>query len=263
MERIKNWIKKRVKEETFLWNILVRLNRVLYILQPKEKRVKKKISNYLKNLEPEQELKVIFGSHWFDTQEWLVFNEEEQNIKEPLAFSNESVDVIYTEHVIEHVIEHVDFPDAVTFMQESKRILKRGGAFRVVCPMIENVISSDFKDKYGKIFVQNFIETWSDEDQLLKELKLSGISEFPETFFLNGIFTKYGHKFIWSAELMVKVLKVIGFHDVAINKIGEGVNLEYCLERRRRGLYLGHDWKEDRSANIIYDPESLVVEAIK
>ncbi len=158
---------------------------------------------------------------------------------------------------------HVDFLDAVTFMRESNRILKRGGVFRVVCPMIESVITSDFKDKHGKIFVQNFIETWSDENQLLKELKLSGVFESPETFFLNGIFTKHGHKFIWSAELMVKVLKVIGFHEAAIRKIGEGINQEYCIERRRRGLYLGHSWREDRSAIIIYDPESLVVEAIK
>jgi SAM-dependent methyltransferase len=259
MYKIKNWAKKRVKEGTFLWNILTDINRALYLLQPKEKRVRKKINNYLKDLQPNQKLKIIFGGHWCDAQEWLVFNEEEQNIKEPIIFSNESVDVIYTEHVI----EHVSFLDAVTFMQESKRILKGGGVFRVVCPMVERVTASDFNDKNGKIFVQNFIETWSDEDQLLKELKLSGISESPETFFLNGIFTKFGHKFIWSAELMVKVLKAIGFHDVAMKKIGEEIDQEYCLERMRRGLYLGHDRKEDRSANIVYDPESLVVEAIK
>jgi predicted SAM-dependent methyltransferase len=259
MHKIKDWIKKRVKEETFLWKILVQLNRVLYFLQPREKRVKKKISNYLKNLKPRQELKVIFGSHWFDTQEWLVFNEEEQNIKKPLIFSNESVDVIYTEHVI----EHVQFLDAVAFIQESKRILKSGGVFRVVCPMVERIMSAGFSDKNGKIFVHNFIETWSDEDKLMNELGLNGIFESPETFFLNGIFTKYGHKFIWSAELMVKVLKVIGFREAAIKKIGEGINQEYCIERRMRGLYLGHNWNEDRSTNMIYDPESLVVEAIK
>lgn len=62
---------------------------------------------------------------------------------------------------------------------------------------------------------------------------------------------------------MVRVLKAIGFREAVIKKIGEGVNQKYCLERRRRGLYLGHNWKEDRSVNIIYDPESLVVEAIK
>ncbi len=259
MGKIKNRIKKRVKEGTFLWNILTEINKVLYFLQPRKKRVKKKISNYLKNIKPQQELKVIFGSHWFETQEWLVFNEEEQNIKEPLLFSNDSVDVIYTEHVI----EHVDFPDAVAFIQESNRVLKSGGVFRVVCPMIERVITSHFTEKNGSVFVQNLNEAWSDEDKLMKELKLRGISESPETFFLNGIFTKYGHKFIWSADLMVKVLKVIGFHDVAIKKIGEGVNQGYCIERRRRGVYLGNNWKEDRSANIIFDPESLIVEAIK
>jgi len=200
--------------------------------------------------------------HWWDIQEWLVFNEGEQNIKEPLIFPNESVDVIFTEHVI----EHVQFLDAVTFMQESNRILKKGGVFRVVCPMIERIMSVSFNDKNGRIFIQHLaepLETWPEEDKLLKELKLNGIFESPETFFLNGIFTKYGHKFIWSAELMVKVLKVIGFHDVAIKKIGKGVNQEYCIERRRRGLYYGRNWKEDRSANIVYDPESMVVEAIK
>jgi hypothetical protein len=104
---------------------------------------------------------------------------------------------------------------------------------------------------------------WSEENELLKGLELNGIFESPKTFLLNSIFTKHGHRFIWSRELMVKVLKTIGFHQVSERKVGEGINKEYCIERRRRGLYLGHDWKVDRSANVVYDPESEIIEAIK
>lgn len=189
MKKIKNRIKRKVKEGAFLWNILADINRVLYLLQPKEKRVKKKISNYIKNLQPKQEFRVIFGRHWCDVQGWLVFNQKDQDIKEPLIFPDENVDVIFTEHVI----EHVELMDAVTFMQESKRVLKDGGVFRVVCPMIERIISAEFTDKNGQIFIQNSIETWQEEDKSLKELMLNGIFESPETFFLNAIFTKYGH----------------------------------------------------------------------
>jgi predicted SAM-dependent methyltransferase len=259
MEKIKHLIKKKVEPDTVLWNCLAAAYGLLQF-QSKEERAQKKISKYLENLKPEQELKVIFGGHWYDTDEWLILSEDEQDIKQPLKFLNESVDVIFTEHVI----EHVDFLDAVMFMKESIRILKKGGVFRIVCPTIERLISVKLNDENGKRYVQNcLIGVWSDENKLLNELRLNGIFESPKTFLLNSIFTKHGHRFIWSRELMVKVLKAIGFHQVSERKVGEGINKEYCIERRRRGLYLGHDWKVDRSANVVYDPEGEIIEAIK
>jgi SAM-dependent methyltransferase len=259
MERIKHLLKKRIKKETVLWNCLAVVNNFLQLLSRK-RRAQKKISDYLKNLSPKQELRVIFGGHWYDTDEWLVLSEDEQDIKQPLKFANESVDVIFTEHVI----EHIDFCDAVRFMQESMRILKDGGVFRVVCPVVERLIHASLDDNNGKIYIQNCLAgLWSEENELLKGLEMNGIFESPKTFLLNSIFTKHGHRFIWSGELMVRVLKAIGFRQVSERKIGEGVNEEYCIERKRRGVYLGNDWRVDQSMNIVYDPESQVFEAIK
>lgn len=259
MERIKRLLKKRIRKETVLWNRLAMVNSLLQ-LQSKERRTQKKISNYLKSLKPEQELRVIFGGHWYNTDEWLILSEDEQDIKQPLKFADEIVEVIFTEHVI----EHIGFLDAVRFMQESIRILKKGGVFRIVCPTIERLISVKLNDENGKRYIQNcLMGIWSNENELLKGLELNGIFESPQTFLLNSIFTKHGHRFIWSRELMVKVLKAIGFRQVSERKVGEGINKEYCIERRRRGLYLGHDWKVDRLANVVYDPESEIIEAIK
>jgi len=259
MEKIKRLIKKRVKPETVLWNCLTAAYGLLQF-RSKEERAQKKISKYLASLKPEQELKIIFGGHWYDTGEWLVLSEDEQDIKQPLKFIDDSADVIFTEHVI----EHVDFLHAVRFMQESKRVLKDGGVFRIVCPMIEKLICTSLDDKNAKIYIQNcLVGPWSEENEFIKSLQLNGIFESPQTFFLNAMFTRYGHRFVWSRELMVKVLKAIGFRQVNERNIGEGISQEYCIERRRRGLYLGHDWAVDRSAGFVYDNESLVVEAVK
>jgi len=98
---------------------------------------------------------------------------------------------------------------------------------------------------------------------ILAELGLNGISGSYREFFFNSIFCGYGHRFIWSAELMAKVLKSLGYGEVRIYEVGQGSNEEYCIERRRRGLYLGNDWREDRSSGYVYDIESQVVEARK
>jgi SAM-dependent methyltransferase len=258
-KNIKNNLKTRLKQDTFLYNILSKVNLLVHLLF-REKIAENKIKNYINSLENGQEFKVIFGGHWFDTDNWLVLTEDEQDIRKTLKFASNSVDVIFTEHVI----EHVDFIYAIRFLQESRRILKNGGIFRIVCPMIEKLVSADFNDEYGPVYIKNcLLEPWTDENEILNKLNLDGVFESPVTFLLNTVFTKHGHRFIWSDELMVKVLKAVGFSQVSKREIGEGINEEYCIETRRRGLYLGRSWQADRLPNTIFDPESLVVEAIK
>ncbi|MBU4464010.1 MAG: methyltransferase domain-containing protein [Proteobacteria bacterium] len=217
------------------------------------------IGRYQKTLKPGGGFKVIFGGHWADHAGWLTLNEADQDITRKLAFPDESVDIIFTEHVI----EHVSFIDGISFMRESKRILKHGGVFRVVIPALEKLLNVSLEDDMGKIYIQNLVRFYKKEDDIFGELGFNGLSEFYRTFFFNSIFCGYGHRFIWSAGLMVKVLKSLGYGEVRIYEVGQGSNEEYCIERRRRGLYLGNDWKEDRSEKYIYDVESLVIEAKK
>jgi SAM-dependent methyltransferase len=257
--KLKDFFKQKLEHDTILYKSFALVNSLIYYAA-RNKISEHKIQLYINSLKPEQELKVIFGGHWSPVDDWLILTENDQNIKKQLKFPDDIVDVIFTEHVI----EHVEFIYVIRFMQESLRILKKNGVFRLVCPTIEKLISADLNDANGAQYIKNcLLKVWLDENKALNELDLNGLCESPITFLLNAAFTRHDHKFIWSEELIVKVLKAIGFSEVNKRRIGEGINEEYCIERRRRGLYLGHDWQVDRHSNVIYDPESIVVEAIK
>ena len=218
----------------------------------------KKIQQHINNLKPNEELRVILGGHWANNPNWLILKEIDQDITKLLKFKNDSVDVIFTEHVI----EHISFNETIFFMKESKRILKKGGTFRIVCPMLEKLISVDFSSKISKSYVNNFlVHHFSLENKNLVNLNLDGIFESPKIFLFNSMFKLFQHKFIWSADLMVKVLKALKFTSVKIYEVGNGSQTKNCVERKFRGIDQSQDWSEEKLD--CYDPESMVVEAIK
>ena len=225
----------------------------------RQQLLKRRIVSYHDSIGPEKDFRVVFGGHWSDHPGWLVLTEDDQDITIPLLFADESVDVVFTEHVI----EHVSFLDGVAFMREARRILKPGGVFRAVSPVIEKLLSVPLDKEQDREYLLCLERSYPKEQKLFSTLKFDGLNEFYRTFLLNSIFTGYGHKFIWSAELMAKILKSLGYMEVHIYEVGQGSNEEYCIERRRRGLYLGNNWKQDRSLGYVYDAESLVVEAVK
>ncbi|MFX1340665.1 MAG: methyltransferase domain-containing protein [Promethearchaeota archaeon] len=221
---------------------------------------KRFINKYIKSLKSNQKLKIVFGGHWSNNPNWLILTKLEQDITKRLKFSDETVDVIFTEHVI----EHLTFLEAINFMIESKRILKKGGIFRVVCPMIDNLKNIDFRTPNSqKILNNRILPFFKEENNRLLELDLNGIFEDPELFLFHSFFKKHGHEFIWSANLMIKVLHKIGFESVKVCEIGKGLDPEACIERRRRGIYVGHNWKEELNSEEIFDMQSIVIEAIK
>jgi hypothetical protein len=77
------------------------------------------------------------------------------------------------------------------------------------------------------------------------------------------MFREHGHKFIWSADLVMRVMQKLGFTDIQKKAVGVGINPEYCIERMKRGIYLGDDWPKGMEPPDIYDLESTVVEARK
>ncbi len=223
--------------------------------------VSEKIKEWCLALSPGAELRVIFGGHWSDNPGWLILDQVDQDIARPLVFPDNSVDVIFTEHVV----EHVDFAVATGFSKEALRILKPGGIFRVVCPMLDSILQADFSGPQCKEYVTNsLIPCFPREHTLLLDiLGKEGILGAPFEFFLNSMFRKHGHRFLWSSDLFTRVLYAIGYEHACRYEIGEGANLEYCIERRRRGVYLGNDWREEVGRKDVFDLESTVVEARK
>ncbi len=221
--------------------------------------LKRRMRRYRSGLGAGDKFKVLFGGHWASLPDWLVLSEGEQDITKPLELETSSVDVIFTEHVI----EHVGFMDGVAFMREALRILKPGGTFHVVCPVTEKLLSFSPSGERDREYLRCLERFYQEERSLFAELKFDGLSEFNRVFLLNSVFTGHGHKFIWSAALISRVLSSLGYSAVGTFEIGRGGNEEYCVERRRRGIYLGNNAEEDRAANYVYDAESLAVEARK
>lgn len=221
----------------------------------------RKIEQYRRTLPPGEKLKVLVGGHWSDNPGWLLLDEPHQDITQPLKFPDNSVDVIF----LEHVVEHVSLMPVLGFMRESLRVLKPGGALRIVCPMLEPMLAFDAGTPQGQAYVKDYLSThFSEEDRALRALGLDGVSGFPKMFFLNALFLSHDHRWIWSTRAMRQTLLAVGFASAEVKKVGESVDPDYAIERRHRAIYTGSSWREDRELpSPIYDPESGVVEAIK
>jgi hypothetical protein len=61
-----------------------------------------------------------------------------------------------------------------------------------------------------------------------------------------------------------EVMTAVGFRDVQRRLPGEGLRADYCIERRRRGIYLGYESQEELlPRQDVFDAESFVAEALK
>jgi SAM-dependent methyltransferase len=219
------------------------------------------IATHLAALPPGEELKVVFGGHWSDNPGWLLLSERDQDVTAPLAFASQTVDVVFAEHVI----EHVPFVGGVHFLQEAHRILKPGGRCRILCPMLDRMMHADLGDANGRAYMRNsYSRFFEPEEALLRDLGLDGMHEDARAFMFNNLYMGHDHRFIWTSGLMIKVMHAIGFREAARRAPGDGAHPGDCIERRRRGLYLGYDWREELSTtDPVYDVESFVVEGTK
>src|SRR5262249_15385709 len=219
------------------------------------------IQEYLNDLPAGSDVKVVFGGHWSNNPGWLVLTEQDQDITAPLQFGDGSVDVVFSEHVI----EHVPFAGAVRFLAESVRILKKGGIGRIVCPMLDRMVHADFQGERGAQYIHNSLQPFfADEEQILRDLGINGVVEQPLPFFFAFLYFGHGHRFIWTSDLMITVMKAVGFSEASRVDVGQGRRTDACIERRRRGIYHGTRWEEELfNSHEPYDVESLVVEGVK
>lgn len=84
----------------------------------------------------------IFHSDWINLDIVSRFPQViEHDLTRGLPFSNESIDVCYSSHVLEHLRKE----EADYFLLECKRVLKKGGVLRLVVPDLEAICRNYLK----------------------------------------------------------------------------------------------------------------------
>uniref|UniRef100_A0A6C0LXG7 Methyltransferase type 11 domain-containing protein n=1 Tax=viral metagenome TaxID=1070528 RepID=A0A6C0LXG7_9ZZZZ len=136
------------------------------------------------------------------------------DLRKPLNFSNNVVDFIFSEHVIEHFTEIQGY----NILKEAYRILKKGGVFRVICPDLELYLKV-YQNWNDSTQNKNIKQLFNTKEQWLNYAMI-GESNWrgPNLLCKNTNYNSDGHKFIYTTEDIKRKSKKIGFSKFNICK---------------------------------------------
>jgi predicted SAM-dependent methyltransferase len=122
------------------------------------------------------------------------------DVAKGLPFKDNSVDYVYTSHMLEHLNQE----KANFVLEECYRTLKKGGGLRVIVPDLGLFVEEYIRGKQAKDATAT--------DRLIKSLGLHG-SRSPKPF-LDRLVSGKGHQWMYDFESLAHRLSGIGFKDV-------------------------------------------------
>lgn len=144
---------------------------------------------------------------------------------EKLPFNGESVDIIYSSHMIEHLDEN----QMDLFLKECNRCLKTGGVLRLVAPDLD-IYFQKYNDNRDAVSFAKSTLFYRTTGQRFKEKLRMAFSGDRE------------HKIMYNSDTLIKLLQNNEFKDVVSLKSGES---KYCVgtnidlsERANESLYV-------------------------
>ena len=183
---------------------------------------KSKIKKYYKS---NDQIKIHFGGGKDKLKGFLntdIIGKIPINIGKKLPFPSDSVDLIYSCHVIEHLY----YKQFQTFLKESFRILKNGGKHIIMTPSLTRLIDALYYNKELKPILLKGHE------------KLAGVELDPALFLNRMMNTYYGHKFLHDFESINRIAKIVGYSEIKIIPIPNIPNeiiRKYATIRENRG----------------------------
>ena len=144
------------------------------------------------------------------------------NMAKKLSFPSDSVDIIFSCHVIEHLY----YKQFRAFMKESLRILKEGGLHIIMTPSLTRLIDALYYNKELKPILLKGHE------------KFAGIELDSATFLNRMMNTYYGHRFLHDLESISQIAKSIGYSNskiISISEITDDIIKDYANMRENRG----------------------------
>lgn len=158
----------------------------------------------------------------------------------PFCLENESVDFVFSEHMI----EHISFESADFMLSECHRVLKRGGGIRLSTPDLSFLVR----------FYSNPTEEAHERYRRFNERYFPDRSvPLLPSMVVNNFFRDWGHQFIHDRSSLTFLLEKSGFRDIVFKEVGKS-NVEAFNNLEKHGVEITDEFNR---------LESLVVEATK
>jgi predicted SAM-dependent methyltransferase len=126
------------------------------------------------------------------------------DVTRPLPAEDGAFDWAYSEHLIEHISQ----AQALVWLKDVRRLLRRGGLLRLTTPDLE---------RYAAAYVARDEAFFADHSRRIREF---GLPAMPtrRAFMLNQIFAFWGHRWIYDLDELVHVLVQAGFAADAVQR---------------------------------------------
>lgn len=135
------------------------------------------------------------------------------DITQGLPFEEESVDLIFSEHVF----EHFTLEEGQSLLQDWYRVLRPRGGIRIAVPGLEEIIDKYLSGDWRK---DPWVKSW-------------GYSNKTGAEYINAAFYKWDHKCIYDSVLLSKSILEAGFTKVCRQQYRKsGIKDLENLERR-------------------------------
>ena len=196
-----------------------------------------RIKKYFKSREGDQK-KIHFGGGIEKLDGFLntdIVGKIPISIAKKLPFPSESVDVIFSCHVVEHLY----YKEFRVFMKESYRILRKGGIHIIMTPSFSRLIDALYYNKDLKKKLPQGHE------------KLARAKLDPATLLNYMTHIYYGHRFIHDIDSIARPAKSSGYSKVKIisfSEIPDDKIRDYAFYRETRG---NERWKIETETYLL------------
>ena len=164
------------------------------------------------------------------------------DVTKDFPFSDESIDLI----LCEHLIEHLSFDTGIHMLGEFNRVLKNDGRARISTPDLARIVSLYGKEDGMEGDYINWITNF------VPELRVYGRNT--HQFAINNAFHNWGHQFLYDEMLLKKSMEQSRFTNIKRFDYGES-DCEYFRGAEIHGRVVKNE--------EVVDFESLILEAMK
>lgn len=130
------------------------------------------------------------------------------DVSKPFPLPDNSIDFIFSEHLIEHVPSNI----GLHMLKECKRVLKsKTGVIRIATPDLEKLLSllSDNLTQEQEKYIHSFVD-----------LCLWDYTPYDGLEVINHAFKGWGHQFLYDEKHLVKLLEEAGFLTIKRCQVG-------------------------------------------